>query len=90
MLGFLGPNGAGKTTAVLMLATYLTPDNGEIRIDARLLKEKGHIPLIQKSIGYVPQEISLYEDMNAAENLLFFGKARNMGNLLGSVNRSKN
>jgi ABC-2 type transport system ATP-binding protein len=71
IFGLLGPNGAGKSTTVNMLSTYLPPDAGEIWI--------GGLPVsagmeVKRLVGYVPQELALYEDLTAAENLDFFAR----------------
>ncbi|SCY01799.1 ABC transporter ATP-binding protein [Alkaliphilus peptidifermentans] len=71
VLGVLGPNGAGKSTLMTICATLLKPSEGEIvyygdiSIDYKKLRRK---------IGFVPQEIALYEELTPAENLYFFGK----------------
>ncbi|WP_271767871.1 ABC transporter ATP-binding protein [Aquimarina algiphila] len=71
IFGFLGPNGAGKSTTLNMMSTILKSDTGTIHIDGKNSiensKECKHL------IGVVPQEISLYEDLSAYENLLFWG-----------------
>jgi len=72
IFGLLGPNGAGKSTCIKILSTLLSYDSGEVIIDSfklntNLLKSK-------KIIGVVPQEISLYEELSAYDNLLFWGK----------------
>ncbi len=69
--GFLGPNGAGKSTTIQMLASVLTPDQGEIYIDDAKLSENREA-IVQK-IGVVPQEIALYEELSAYDNMLFWG-----------------
>lgn len=74
VLGLLGPNGAGKSTIVLMLTTYLESNEGSFLLDGISPKDKAGREQIKKKIGYVPQEIALYEDMNPVENLMFFGK----------------
>jgi ABC-2 type transport system ATP-binding protein len=71
VLGLLGPNGAGKTTTVSMISGLVTPDRGEIRVDGRLLQ--GDTNPDKRRIGLVPQELALYEDLSASENLRFFG-----------------
>ena len=72
VLGLLGPNGAGKTTAISIMSTLLQPTGGSVfvcGIDlARYPRE------VRKLIGYVPQEIALYHNLTARENLLFFGR----------------
>ncbi len=72
IFGLLGPNGAGKTTTISMLATLLRPDEGDASIMGHSLQ---HDPMAVKSVlGVVPQEIALYEDLSARENLTFWGK----------------
>lgn len=68
----LGPNGAGKTTTISMLSCLLRPDEGDARIMGHSIRED---PMGVKSVlGFVPQEIALYEDLTARENLTFWGK----------------
>jgi ABC-2 type transport system ATP-binding protein len=70
--GLLGPNGAGKTTTISMVCGLLAIDEGEVEIAGRRLADD---PLAAKAaIGYVPQEVALYEDLTARENLRFFGR----------------
>src|SRR3984893_7555304 len=71
ILGLLGPNGAGKTTTVSMIATLLTPDRGEVRIDGR--KVSGDTDPNKRKIGLVPQDLALYDELTARDNLRFFG-----------------
>lgn len=69
--GLLGPNGAGKTTTINIISTILQPDLGYVKINGFDLKKD---PLnCKKMIGVVPQEIALYNDLSAYENLLFWG-----------------
>src|SRR5436190_24256527 len=70
-LGVLGPNGAGKTTTVSMLCGLTTPDRGEVRIDGQALR--GDTNPAKQKIGLVPQDLALYEELTARDNLLFFG-----------------
>jgi ABC-2 type transport system ATP-binding protein len=70
-VGLLGPNGAGKTTTVGMIAGLVTPDAGEVRIDGRAIR--GDTDPLKRRLGLVPQEIALYDEMSALENLRFFG-----------------
>lgn len=72
IFSLLGPNGAGKSTIISMLSCLLEPTSGEARL-------MGHSILndqmaVKKSIGVVPQEIALYGDLSARENLEFWGK----------------
>ncbi len=77
IFGFLGPNGAGKTTTINMICGLLTPDAGSIFIDGEEL-DSGK-PQLRKKLGIVPQEIALYEDLNAYENLAFWGRLYSLG-----------
>ena len=71
IFGFIGPNGAGKSTLINIMTTLLIPDSGTIKICGYdILKE----PIKAKEcIGYVPQDLALIEDLNAYDNLEFFG-----------------
>jgi ABC-2 type transport system ATP-binding protein len=72
IFSLLGPNGAGKTTTISMLSCLLRPDEGDARVMGHSIRENG---LGVKSVlGVVPQEIALYEDLSARENLTFWGK----------------
>ena len=76
-IGLLGPNGAGKTTTVSMIAGLVRPDAGEVRIAGRTLR--GDTDPAKRYIGLVPQDIGLYEEMSARENLHLFGALYNLG-----------
>ena len=69
--GLLGPNGAGKTTTISMICGLLTRDGGEVIVAGRPVDT--HAVEAKAAIGYVPQEIALYPDLSAEENLRFFG-----------------
>ncbi len=69
--GLLGPNGAGKSTTINMLSTLFPPDTGEITING--LNVKTSIEEIKKILGVVPQEIALYSNFTAWENMMFWG-----------------
>lgn len=72
IFSLLGPNGAGKTTIISMLATLLRPDQGDATVLGHSVRKD---PMGVKSVlGVVPQEIALYEDLTARENLTFWGK----------------
>jgi ABC-2 type transport system ATP-binding protein len=74
--GLLGPNGAGKTTAISMIAGVLGRDAGEVTIDGR---DHDALSVATKSlIGYVPQELALYPDLTARENLAFFARLQGL------------
>ena len=69
--GLLGPNGAGKTTTLSMIAGLLAPDSGAIRFDGIDVAAE---PLrVKASLGVVPQENALYEELSATEHLNFWG-----------------
>lgn len=70
--GLLGPNGAGKSTTMKILTGIVIADNGFVKILG--LDSIEHRQSIQQKVGYVPQSITLYEELNAYDNLLFFGK----------------
>ena len=72
IFGLLGPNGAGKTTTINALCTYTEPTSGEVTIAGRDLMSEPEA--VKHIIGVVPQDIALYPDLNAAENLRFFGR----------------
>jgi ABC-2 type transport system ATP-binding protein len=71
IFGILGPNGAGKSTIVNILNTLVKPDKGDVIIDGVDIKEGGDT--IKLIMGVVPQEIALYEELSAYENLMFWG-----------------
>jgi ABC-2 type transport system ATP-binding protein len=81
IFGLLGPNGASKTTAISILSTTLQPDCGRVTLcDVDILK---HPRQARRHIGLVPQDIALYPDLTAWENLSFFGRLQGLGgNLL--------
>lgn len=70
-IGLLGPNGAGKTTTVSIIAGLLRPDSGEVLIGGRPLR--GDTDPLKRNIGLVPQDIGLYPEISARENLHLFG-----------------
>ncbi len=72
IFGFLGPNGAGKSTTIHMMSSLLFADEGTVFIDGINLQEQPNA--CKKLIGVVPQEISLYDEFSAYDNLLFWGK----------------
>src|SRR5215831_4997784 len=70
-VGLLGPNGAGKTTTVSIIAGLIRADAGQVLIEGRQLT--GDTDPIKRRIGLVPQELALYDELSARENLAFFG-----------------
>jgi ABC-2 type transport system ATP-binding protein len=71
IVGLLGPNGAGKTTIVSMLCGLVAPDSGSITIAGKTIR--GDASEVKLHIGLVPQDLALYEDLSARENLELFG-----------------
>ena len=72
IFGLLGPNGAGKTTTIRMLATVLPPDSGDVEIGGHSVhSQSGEV---RKLIGVCPQELALYPELSATDNLVFFGR----------------
>ena len=72
VFSLLGPNGAGKTTTISMVSCLLAPTQGDVRVMGHSVKSD---PMaVKAAIGVVPQEIALYEDLSARENLTFWGK----------------
>jgi ABC-2 type transport system ATP-binding protein len=70
--GLLGPNGAGKTTTISMVCGLLEPDGGQVIVAGRPLTTRSVAE--KAAIGYVPQELAIYPDLSARENLMFFAR----------------
>jgi ABC-2 type transport system ATP-binding protein len=71
-VGLLGPNGAGKSTIISMISSLISPSEGDVRLhNNSILASPGQL---RRVLGVVPQEIALYTDLTAKENLEFFGK----------------
>jgi ABC-2 type transport system ATP-binding protein len=72
VFSLLGPNGAGKSTAISIISGLLQPDSGDARVMGHsVLKES---MAARRCLGVVPQEVALYNDMSARENLVFWGR----------------
>jgi ABC-2 type transport system ATP-binding protein len=69
-IGLLGPNGAGKTTTVSIIAGLLSPDSGEVLIEGKQVKSD--TDPVKLKIGLVPQDMALYDQLSARDNLTFF------------------
>lgn len=74
--GLLGPNGAGKTTTISMVTGLLEKDAGEVLVDGKALTTTS--VAAKREIGLVPQDLAIYPDLSARENLVFFGKLYDM------------
>ena len=72
IFSLLGPNGAGKSTTIAMLSCLLHPLGGDARIDGHSIISESQA--VKAAIGVVPQDIALYPDMSARENLVFWGR----------------
>lgn len=72
VVGLVGENGAGKSTLLEIFATVLPQSDGSVLLENKSYSKD--IKSIRKLIGYVPQEISLWEEFTVAENFLFFEK----------------
>lgn len=71
MFGLLGPNGAGKTTLLSIISCLLEATSGEVRVRGKRLQPND--TAVRRHIGIVPQELALYGELTARENLSFFG-----------------
>jgi len=74
--GLLGPNGAGKTTTISMIAGLLGRDEGEVIVSGQPMTT--HSTALKANIGYVPQDLAIYPDLSARENLVFFARLYGM------------
>jgi ABC-2 type transport system ATP-binding protein len=72
IFSLLGPNGAGKSTTISMLSCLLRPSGGDAVVMGHSIKDDPRG--VKASIGVVPQDIALYEDLSARENLVFWGR----------------
>jgi ABC-2 type transport system ATP-binding protein len=70
--GLLGPNGAGKTTTISMICGLLERDAGDVTVAGKPLATSSTD--VKSAIGYVPQDLAIYPDLTAKENLRFFGR----------------
>jgi ABC-2 type transport system ATP-binding protein len=75
-VGLLGPNGAGKTTTISMLCGLLRPDAGDIHVAGERMHPRATRP--RRLLGYVPQDLAVYPDLTARENLRFFGRLQRL------------
>ena len=72
IFGLLGPNGAGKTTTIRMLSTVLEPDQGDVTVGGFSIRHNSEE--VRNLIGVCPQELALYVDLSALDNMVFFGR----------------
>lgn len=71
IFGLIGPNGAGKTTLISILSTLLKPVSGNIQINGMNTNKESKN--IRKQIGFIPQELALYNNLTGRENLHYYG-----------------
>jgi ABC-2 type transport system ATP-binding protein len=77
IVGLLGPNGAGKTTAISMICGVVSPSRGSVRIAGHDVEAE---PMAaRRALGLVPQDLAIYEDITARQNLAFFGAMYRLG-----------
>lgn len=72
IFGLLGPNGAGKTTTIRILSTVLESNRGDVNIGGYSIRHDADT--VRSLIGVCPQELALYGELSALDNLLFFGR----------------
>jgi ABC-2 type transport system ATP-binding protein len=72
IFSLLGPNGAGKSTTIAMLSCLLPPSGGDASLMGHSIKSEPRA--VKQTIGVVPQEIAIYEDLSARQNLFFWGR----------------
>ena len=77
IFGLLGPNGAGKSTTINCISGLLPPTSGHIAVGGFDIVRDGK--KAKSTLGIVPQELALYEDLPAVENLSYWGKAYGLG-----------
>lgn len=83
VFGLVGPNGSGKSTLIKAICGVLKPDSGGIKVLG--LDASRDRCRIRRSLGYMPQTPSLYEDLSPVENMRFFGGAHDPGDLDGEI-----
>jgi len=79
VFGFLGPNGAGKTTTVRMLACLVAKSSASATIGDYEIASREDQPKIRKMIGLLTENVGLYEELSAYDNLDFYGRFYKLG-----------
>lgn len=78
IFGLLGPNGAGKTTTISCISGLLLPSSGNVRVIGHDVVREG--TAARRTLGVVPQDIALYDELSATENLVYWGGTQGMRN----------
>jgi ABC-2 type transport system ATP-binding protein len=88
ILGLLGPNGAGKSTTINMISTILDIDEGEVLFFGKAIRKD--INKFKRALGLVPQDIAVYSDLSAFNNVKFFASLYGLkgSELIESVNKA--
>ncbi len=71
-VGLVGPNGAGKSTTISILSSLISPTKGTVQWNGVSIEK--NLSIFRRQLGLVPQEIALYPELSAKENLMFFGR----------------
>ncbi len=74
VFGFLGPNGAGKTTTVRMLCCLIGKTSGEAQVGGYSIDKEGDCLKIRQMVGFLPENVGLYDSLSAYRNLDFYGQ----------------
>lgn len=76
IFGLLGPNGAGKSTTILMMIGLTEPSSGTVEVCG--INSTNHPIEIKKKVGYLPEDVGFYDDMNGIENLIYTARLNNI------------
>jgi len=76
IFGLLGPNGAGKSTTILMMIGLTEPSSGTVEVCG--INSTNHPIEVKKKVGYLPEDVGFYDDMNGLENLIYTARLNNM------------
>src|SRR5690625_2758978 len=87
IVGVVGENGAGKSTLLSILATLQQPTTGTISLNEH--KYADHLKNVRKQIGFVPQDIAIWDELTVEENMVFFEKLRSEERRVGKECRSR-
>ncbi len=79
VFGFLGPNGAGKTTTVRMLTCLVSKSSGSATVGGYDIAKSADQPKIRKMVGLLTENVGLYEELSAYDNLDFYGRYYKLG-----------